>query len=164
MLVASMNPCPCGHFGEEGGSCTCTPAMIARYKARVSGPLMDRIDLKVNVRALDTSEFANGSKGESSMQIAERVAAARNLQLERFRNDGIFTNAQMSTALINKYCVLDNEVEAFLQKVASVYRLSARGYMRVLKVSRTIADMAGSENIKVSHISEASQYRFQENL
>ncbi len=164
MLVASMNPCPCGHYGEESGNCTCTPAMISRYQARISGPLLDRIDLKINVPPLETSAFVMEPKGESSAEIAARVAAVRRVQEERFREDGIFTNAQMSTALINKYCELEKEESEFLQRVSSAYRLSARGYMRMLKVSRTIADMAGSEKIKVSHISEASQYRFRENL
>ncbi len=164
MLVASMNPCPCGHFGEEGGNCTCTPAMIARYQARLSGPLLDRIDLKINVPPLETSAFVQEPAGEGSAQIARRVAAARRIQEERFREDGIFTNAQMSTTLISKYCTLEKDESDFLQRVSSAYRLSARGYMRMLRVSRTIADMSGSERIKVSHISEATQYRFRENV
>ncbi len=164
MLIASMNPCPCGHYGEGSGICTCTPAMIARYKARLSGPMLDRMDLKINVKAMDTSAFVTDAEAESSAVIAARVAAARQIQAERFKDEGIFTNAQMSAAMINRYCTMDKEESDFLQKVSSAYRLSARGYVRILKVSRTIADMEGSERIRIPHISEASHYRFREDI
>ncbi len=160
MLVASMNPCPCGHYGEEGATCTCTPAMVARYKTKLSGPLLDRIDLKINVKALDTSVFVSEPKGEPSAVIAERVAAVRRIQAERFKDEGIFTNAQMGTAQINRYCTLGKAESEFMQLVSEKYQISARGYMRILKVARTIADMENSAHIRKEHISEAAQYRF----
>lgn len=164
MLVASMNPCPCGYAGEDDGRCTCTPAMIHRYRSRISGPLLDRIDLNINVRAVDSAAFSAFSRQESSREIALRVARVREVQIRRFAGEGIYTNAQMQSAHIQKYCALDSKESVLLQRLMDSYGLSARGYVRILKVARTVADMAGSPDIKSVHISEAVQYRFPENV
>ncbi|HIZ86776.1 MAG TPA: YifB family Mg chelatase-like AAA ATPase [Candidatus Coprenecus pullistercoris] len=163
MLVASMNPCPCGYAGEDDGRCTCTPAMIHRYRTRLSGPLLDRIDLNVNVRPVDSRSMSMIPSEESSMAVAERVAAVRALQAHRFAGEGIFTNAQMLPSHLQRFCKVEGESARLLQRLMDSYRLSARGYVRILKVARTIADMSGSEDIRPEHISEAAQYRFPDN-
>lgn len=164
MLVASMNPCPCGYAGEDDGRCTCTPGQIHRYRARVSGPLLDRIDLNINVRAVDSEAMSSVSRREASRDIALRVARVREVQAQRFLGEGIRTNARMSPSHIQRYCAVGKTGRAFLQRLMDSCRLSARGYVRLLKVARTIADMSGAEEIKVEHISEAAQYRFPENV
>lgn len=164
MLVASMNPCPCGYAGENDGRCTCTPSAIYRYRARISGPLLDRIDLNINVKAVDGRSMSVSPVEESGRIIAARVAEAREIQMRRFSGDGIFTNAQMGPSLIRRYCRIPDDAGKFLGKLMDSYALSARGYVRVLKVARTIADMNASETIKIEHISEAIQYRFPENV
>lgn len=163
MLVASMNPCPCGYAGEDDGRCTCTPAMIHRYRSRLSGPLMDRIDLNINVKAVDSRSMSMSPSGESSRTVAERVAAVRAVQARRFAGEGIFTNAQMLPSHLQRFCKVGEDAARLLQRLMDSYRLSARGYVRVLKVARTIADMSASEIIKPEHISEAAQYRFPDN-
>ena len=160
MLVASMNPCPCGYAGEDDGRCTCTPAMIHRYRSRLSGPLMDRIDLNINVKAVDSRSMSMAPSEESSSTVAERVAAVREVQARRFAGEGIFTNAQMLPSHLQRFCMVEGEAARLLQRLMDSYRLSARGYVRILKVARTIADMAGSDVIMTGHISEAAQYRF----
>ena len=160
MLVASMNPCPCGYAGEDDGRCTCTPAMIHRYRSRLSGPLLDRIDLNINVKAVDSRSMSMAPSEESSMTVAERVAAVREVQARRFAGEGIFTNAQMLPSHLQRFCMVEGEAARLLQRLMDSYRLSARGYVRILKVARTIADMSGSEDIRAEHISEAAQYRF----
>ena len=160
MLVASMNPCPCGYAGEDDGRCTCTPAMIHRYRSRLSGPLMDRIDLNINVKAVDSRSMSMAPSEESSSTVAERVAAVREVQARRFAGDGIFTNAQMLPSHLQRFCMVEGEAARLLQRLMDSYRLSARGYVRILKVARTIADMAGSDVIGTEHVSEAAQYRF----
>lgn len=162
MLVGSMNPCPCGYAGDPSGKCSCTPGMIARYQARLSGPLLDRIDLNIMVRPLDTDSMFSNELSESSETIAARVIKARNIQLERFKGRGIYSNAQMSPSDLTLYCQLDDQGTEYLKKASVRYGFSARGYSRILKVSRTIADMANEKNIKIEHISEALQYRFQD--
>lgn len=164
MMVASMNPCPCGYAGEDDGRCTCTPGMIHRYRARVSGPLLDRVDININVKAVDSVSMSAVPRQETSRDIALRVAAARDVQNRRFSSEGIHTNAQMQSSHLQKFCRLGTQEEGLLQKLMDSYGLSARGYVRILKVARTIADMCGSENISVGHISEAVQYRFPENV
>lgn len=164
MLVASMNPCPCGYAGENDGRCTCSPSMIYRYRSRISGPLLDRIDLNINVRAVDGKSMSVAPLEESAAVIAARVSSARNIQLKRFAEDGIFTNAQMGPAHIRKYCRITDDAGKLLEKLMDSYALSARGYVRILKIARTIADMESSEFIEIGHISEAVQYRFQENV
>ena len=164
MLVASMNPCPCGYAGEQDGRCTCSPGMIHRYRNRVSGPLLDRIDLNINVRQVDYSVMSAFPEAEGSREIAVRVAAARDIQHRRFEGEGIHTNAQMLPCHLQRYCRIGKKEMDLLHKLMDSYRLSARGYVRVLKVARTIADMAGSVEIESGHISEAVQYRFPENV
>lgn len=162
MLVGSMNPCPCGYAGDSSGKCTCSPGMISRYQAKLSGPLLDRIDLNIKVKPLDNESMISQGLSESSEVIAARVQRVRNVQLERFKGLPIYLNSQMSPAEIARYCHLDNAQSEYLKRVAEKYSLSARGYSRILKLARTIADMAGEENIKIEHISEAIQYRFQD--
>lgn len=164
MLVASMNPCPCGYAGEDGGRCTCTPGMINRYRSRVSGPLLDRIDLNIKVKAVDGASMAASPMQESSREISARVKTARDIQHRRYAGEGIFTNSQMQPMHIRRYCRTGVEEEHFLRRLVENFGLSARGYARILKVARTIADMSGAEDIKTEHISEAVQYRFQENV
>jgi magnesium chelatase family protein len=162
MLVGSMNPCPCGYAGDSSGRCTCSPGMISRYQAKLSGPLLDRIDLNIKVKPLDNESMISQGLSESSEVIAARVQRVRNVQLERFKGLPIYLNSQMSPADIARYCKLDKAQNEYLKRVAEKYSLSARGYSRILKLARTIADMAGEENIKIEHISEAIQYRFQD--
>ena len=164
MLVGSMNPCPCGYFGDDSGRCTCTPGMISRYQARISGPLMDRIDLNIKVKPVERDLLVSGVKGERSEYIARRVLRAREIQLERFKGEGIFTNAQMDAAQLSKYCPLGEQERAFMGNIMEKLSLSARGYGRILRIARTIADMEGGKRIDISHISEAVQYRFNDFL
>ena len=164
MLVGSMNPCPCGYYGEEGGKCICTPGMISRYLSKISGPLLDRMDLNITVKPVEKGLLVAGARGESSEDISRRVSAARDLQRERFRNEGIYTNAQMDAKHLNLYCPLGKREKEFMERVMDKLSLSARGYGRILRVSRTIADLAGADKISVNHISEALLYRFQDFL
>lgn len=161
MLVASMNPCPCGYFGSnvEGHSCSCAIAAIQRYRSRISGPLLDRIDIHIEVPAVKYEQLSGAPSGEKSKDIRKRVNASRNIQLKRFEQENIFSNSQMNPKQIRKYCHLDAESKDILKRAMEKMGLSARAYDRILKVSRTIADLEGSEKIKVNHISEAVQYR-----
>lgn len=160
MLVAAMNPCPCGHWGDDQHQCSCTPSQILRYRHRVSGPLLDRIDIHVEVPAVPYKDLSNDYSGESSEVIRQRVIKARNIQLERFKDDKkIYSNGQMKSRHIKKYCKLDFEAHKLLDSSMQKLALSARAYTRILKVSRTIADLDESEIIKALHISEAIQYR-----
>jgi magnesium chelatase family protein len=160
MLVASMNPCPCGYFGSSK-ECKCNGNAIQRYLGRISGPLLDRIDIHVDVPAVEFKDLRakTTSSAESSEKIKERVANARAIQLARFKEEGIFSNSAMSPSQIRKYCELDMESEKLLEMVMFKQGLSARGHDRILKVARTIADLAGSRNIEKTHISEAVGYR-----
>ena len=159
-LVAAMNPCPCGNHGSRRNACPCTEAQIVRYRGRVSGPLLDRIDIQIEMTEVEYDELSGaGLDGEKSAAIRKRVNAARQLQRERLRDDGLLCNAQMKNAQIRKYCVLDSDGERLIRAAYEKLNLSARGYQRVLKVSRTIADLDNSKNICVRHIAEAAQYR-----
>lgn len=159
-LVASMNPCPCGYFGSSR-ECKCSPMQIQRYVGKISGPLMDRIDIHIDVPAVKFTELRGRDvpAGESSDIVRERVIRAREVQLERFAGEGVYSNSAMSPKQIRKYCDLDTQSEQLLEKAMTRQGLSARAHDRILKVSRTIADLDGSENIQPAHISEAINYR-----
>ncbi len=158
MLVAAMNPCPCGHFGDKNGTCTCTVSAVMRYQNKVSGPLLDRIDIFINVQPLTFEEYRK-EKGETSKSIRERVTRAREIQQKRFENTKIFTNSNMTPSLLKKYCKLSPEAENVLKMAVEKMGISARGITRILKVARTVADLEGSKDILTHHIAEAIQYR-----
>lgn len=159
MLVAAMNPCPCGYFGDLHHECTCTPLQIQNYLGRISGPLLDRIDIHIEVAAVRREQLLDRQPGEPSSEIRKRVNKARKIQQERFKNVPIYSNAQMSPKQIRRFCQLRKESEELLQNAISELGLSARAYHRVIKISRTIADLEGKEKIEVIHLSEALQYR-----
>lgn len=160
ILIAAANPCPCGYLGDEKKQCRCLPGQIIRYQKRLSGPLLDRIDLHVEVPAVKVEKLTGESViGEESKSIRKRVQAARNLQRKRFKGTKIKSNAEMQTRDIKKYCPLDNESLNLLRQAVSQMNLTARSYYRVIKLARTIADLAGEEKIVVSHLAEALQYR-----
>ena len=161
MLAAAMNPCPCGYFNDKSRECMCTPPMIQRYVAKISGPLLDRIDIHIEVPAVPYKELRSGSAAEGSAQIRERVLAAREFQHKRFRSHGekIYSNAQMTTRQIRAYCELDPDSERLLERAMQQQGLTARAHDRILKVARTIADLEGAERLTVPHLAEAIQYR-----
>lgn len=159
MLCGSMNPCPCGNYGSEDKVCTCTPSQIAKYNAKLSGPLLDRIDLQIQVDSVKYAELSGEGLGETSKTVRERVNKVRLIQKERFKGDGILTNADMKEAHIKKYCKLTNECENILKSAYETLKLSPRARSRIIKVARTIADMDGKENIGAEHILEAVSYR-----
>ena len=159
MLIGAMNPCPCGFLGDKEKSCTCSDFQIQRYQSRLSGPLVDRIDLVITVPRLSTEELIQNKENESSEKIRERVVNARKIQAERFKKDGIFTNAEMPNKLIKKHCNLSEDSAKILEFAATKYQLSGRKYNRVLKLARTIADLEASNKIEQAHISQALQYK-----
>lgn len=159
MLVASMNPCPCGNYGSRDLECTCSPAVIQKYLKKISGPLLDRIDLKINVERVKFIELSDKSLEESSEEIKKRVDKARKIQQERFAGTKVHTNSKMTSKMINEYCKLDEESENLMRVAFEKYKISARGYTRILKVARTIADLDESQDIKINHITEALAYR-----
>jgi magnesium chelatase family protein len=159
MLAAAMNPCPCGYFNDKSHDCTCTPPMMQRYISKISGPLLDRIDIHIEVPAVQYRELRAGAASEGSAEIRARVVAARQRQLQRFVADHIFTNAQMHTRQIRTYCELSPEAERLLERAMQQQGLSARAHDRILKVARTIADLDAQPAITVGHIAEAIQYR-----
>lgn len=159
MLAAAMNPCPCGYFNDLTRECKCTPMQIQRYVSKISGPLLDRIDIHIDVPPVKFKELASDAPAESSEEIRRRVINARRVQLERFEGEKIFSNAQMTPRLIRKHCAIDSASKSLLENVITRLGLSARAYDRILKVSRTLADLEGREQVESSHISEAIQYR-----
>ncbi len=159
MLVSAMNPCPCGFFGDPKHQCTCAPGQMYRYKRKVSGPLLDRIDIHIEVPAVPYKDLSAVHAGEPSRDIRSRVVSARNIQIMRFQKDRIYSNGQMKTRHIKKYCSLKGSAQSLLETAMQKLGLSARAYTRILKVSRTIADMDSSDDIHAHHISEAIQYR-----
>ncbi|MDR1209024.1 MAG: YifB family Mg chelatase-like AAA ATPase [Clostridiales bacterium] len=158
MLVSSMNPCPCGYYGEPK-KCKCSQTLIAKYRGKVSGPLLDRIDIQVEVPRVDYGDLSVSAAAESSKNIKARISNALAAQLERYREEGIRFNAQLSAAQIEKYCALDEECRRMMRRAFDVMGFSARAYHKILKVARTIADLSRAERITVVHLSEAIQYR-----
>ena len=158
MLCGSMNPCPCGNYGSEDKICTCTASQIAKYKSKISGPLLDRIDIQVFVDSVKYSELKEDG-GETSEQIRKRVNRTREIQKARFIGDGIIVNADMGEKQIRKYCKLTDDCEILLKTAYETLKLSPRARTRIIKVARTIADIDLSENIKKEHILEAISYR-----
>ena len=159
MLVAAMNPCPCGYYGSRLKACRCTEQEIRRYLDRISGPLLDRIDLQIEVDAVPVSEIQGAEAAESSASVAQRVEAARTRQLARYRGRGIHCNAQLDNAGIREYCTPDVEGSRLLHMAVEQMHMSMRAYNRILKVARTIADLAGESAVRMPHIAEAIQYR-----
>ncbi len=159
MLVAATNPCPCGYYGEDE-RCICTPSRRVAYLSKLSGPIMDRIDIQLFMRAIDPRKLVERKPAESSAAVASRVLRAREIQRERFARDGIFCNAAMNNRLIEKHCPLSGECKSLLEKIIGNMGLSARACSRIIKLARTIADLAGSPSILPEHISEAAGYRF----
>jgi magnesium chelatase family protein len=160
MLLSAMNPCPCGFYGDTEKQCVCSPTQVQRYWSRLSGPLLDRIDIQIEVSRLSQNELLNKTEpSENSKDIRKRVIQARQIQQKRFEKEGISSNSQMNPKLIKKYCKLTSDCEEMLKSAITRFGLSGRAFDRILKLSRTIADIDESENIKINHIAEALQYR-----
>ena len=159
MLVASMNPCPCGFYGSKEKECTCTPQAIQKYMGKISGPLLDRIDIQVEVTPVKYEKLQGNEKIETSAKIKERVDKARKIQQNRYKELEIHSNSQLTPTLIEKYCKLGEKEKQILKKAFDTLGLIARAHDRILKVARTIADLDEKENIEISHITEAIQYR-----
>ena len=159
MFVASMNPCPCGYYGSKEKECTCTEQAISKYMGKISGPLLDRIDIQIEVTGVKYQKLESNNKIENSKDIQKRVNVARQIQRERYKDEKIYSNSELTPKLIEKYCQIDEESKKILQTAFEKLGFSARAYGRILKVARTIADLAGSTQINKSHIAEAIQYR-----
>jgi magnesium chelatase family protein len=159
MLAAAMNPCPCGYFNDRSRECHCTPPMIQRYISKISGPLLDRIDIHIDVPAVNYKELRSTNVPENSDTVRERVIRAREAQIQRLRSDRIYCNAQMAPRQIRAHCELSADCERLLERAITQQGLSARAHDRILKVSRTIADLESSPAIQPKHIAEAIQYR-----
>lgn len=159
MLVASMNPCPCGYYGAKDKNCTCSKTQISKYISKISGPLLDRIDIHIEVEAVDYQSLNNEEEEESSEEIRKRVNRARKIAYERYKEYGIYSNSELTPKLIDKYCKLGKQEKNILESAFERLGFSARAYSRILKVARTIADLEGSIQIQKVHIAEAIQYR-----
>ena len=159
MLVAATNPCPCGYYGE-GDRCSCTPAKRIAYLSKLSGPIMDRIDIQLWMKPIDPKRLVDRKRGEASRCVAERVMRAREIQKKRFAEDGIFCNAAMNSRMIEKHCPLSTDCRNLLEKIIERMGLSARACSRIIKLARTIADLENARDISCEHISEAASYRF----
>lgn len=159
ILVASMNPCPCGYYGDEQHQCTCTPNQINRYLSKVSGPLLDRIDMHIEIFPVKYKDLSSEKKNISSLELKKSVESARKIQLERYKNENILYNSQLNQKLIKKYCNIGEKEKLLLEEAFNKLTLSARAYTRILKLSRTIADLEQSESITIDHIAEAIQFR-----
>jgi magnesium chelatase family protein len=159
MLVAAMNPCPCGNFGNPLQQCSCANPMIQRYRSKISGPLLDRIDIQIEVPQVSYDEMADTTPGESSADIRTRVDAARKIQIRRFETQGIVCNARMGSDLVKRTCALEKESQSVLHQAMDRLGFSARTFNSILKVARTIADLAGEKKIGRGHVLEAIQYK-----
>ena len=159
MFVASMNPCPCGYYGDEEKECKCTQLEIHRYLNRISGPLLDRIDIQIEVKKTKIEKMNSNFKAESSKRIKQRVNIARKIQNERYKSFGIKSNSELTTRLIGEFCNMNDDANMLLQRAFKMLKLSVRGYERILKVARTIADLDNEKIINAKHIAEAVQYR-----
>lgn len=159
MFIASMNPCPCGYANSKEKTCTCNSSQISKYMSKISGPLLDRIDIHIEVSQVKYDELNTNENGESSRDIKERVDKARKIQENRYREYGIFSNSELTPSMIEIFCKLDSTSKKIMQNAFERLGLSARAYGRILKVARTIADLEGSSNINTNHITEAIQYR-----
>jgi magnesium chelatase family protein len=160
MLLGAMNPCPCGFLGDKEKQCTCSDFQISRYLAKLSGPLLDRIDIQIDVPRLTPTELLMSTEAEeTSAQIRQRVIKARQIQARRYKDDGILTNAELTSELIKKYCQIDEKSKELLKVAIVKYQLSGRRYDRVLKLARTLADLDLSENITQLHLMQALQYK-----
>ena len=159
MLVAAMNPCPCGYFGHPSRPCTCSPHTVERYLSRISGPLLDRMDLHIEVLPVEFHQLSSKKKEESSKIIRQRVNAARKLQIERYAGRGYVCNGDIPASQLQEICKTTPKAEQLLSQAFEKFGFSARSYSRVLKVARTIADLAGSDSVDVPHVAEAVQYR-----
>ena len=159
VLIASMNPCPCGYYGTDDNRCTCSEQAISRYMGQISGPLLDRIDLHIEVKPVEYKKISSNEKTESSKEIKYRVNKARDIQLERYKGLNIYSNSELTPDLIDRFCKLDVSSKELLKKAFERLGLTGRAYGRILKVASTIADLDESENIKQTHIAEAIQYR-----
>ena len=159
MFIASMNPCPCGYFGSKEKECKCKPEQIQKYVNKISGPLLDRIDIHIEVTGIKFSKLQSNQKVENSKKIKNRVNKARKIQIERYKEYNIYSNAELTPKLIEKFCKLDNPSKIILEKAFKKLGLSPRAYGRILKVARTIADLEGKYQISQNHLAEAIQYR-----
>lgn len=159
MLIASTNPCPCGYLGDEEKECKCTEQEIHKYLKKISGPLLDRIDIQIEVKRPKFEKIISKNKNETSQDIRKRVNNARNIQVERYKKFGIYSNAQLNSRLMAEFCVLDKRGEMLLEQAFIKLKLSVRAHERILKVARTIADLDGEKCINYKHIAEAIQYR-----
>lgn len=159
IFIASTNPCPCGYYGDKDKKCICKPEQIRRYLNKISGPLLDRIDLHIEVQKVEYIELKKEKHAESSEEIRKRVNKAKRIQLERYKNENIYSNSQLTTRLMEKYCTLDEPSKSMLEQAFKKLNLSARAYTRILKVARTIADLDNQKNIQLNHLAEAIQYR-----
>ncbi len=159
MLIASMNPCPCGFYGDKKHNCTCSPKRISNYLTKVSGPMLDRIDLHIEVPAVEFEDMDSKVKAESSAEIKRRVDKAREMQLRRYEGTGIYSNSRLTSAMIDEFCALDSDATELLKNAFESLAMSARAHNRMLKVARTIADLDGSERITKAHLAEAIRYR-----
>jgi magnesium chelatase family protein len=158
-MVAAMNPCPCGYSGDSVKTCTCSPGTVTKYQKRISGPLLDRIDIHIEVPRVEFDKLSDQRLGESSALIRNRVEAARQRQRDRFGSNGVTCNADMRPAEVRKFCALDDTGRSLMKAAMNQLQLSARAYHRVLKLARTIADLAGCDTIAPTHLAEALQYR-----
>jgi len=160
MLIASMNPCPCGYYNHPDKECVCAPGVVQRYLTKISGPLLDRIDLHIEVTPVSFDQMTEQRKTEASADIRQRVISARKIQEERFKDqEGVFNNAMMSSPMVKQVSQINEAGKTLLKTAMERLGLSARAYDRILRVSRTIADLAGKENIQIEHLAEAIQYR-----